>query len=363
MSPLFAAAVVATVTTIAGMPGVPGFHDGAASSALFNKPTALTIDASTGDLYVIDRINQRVRKVAAEGAVSSLPSSAEGFNFDGPASGGIAQFSNSPTTFPGAYRSSIFVCDTGRHAIERISAFDGVRVEAGLLDRPGFNDGSYLAALFDTPTQIIIADDYGTAFVCDTGNHAIRELDRLVGFGGDDGYTVRTLAGSGTAGSADGIAQNASFSAPRGIAIAPGGSIYVSDTGNHTIRVITRPGAYVQTIAGRAGEAGWDDAVGTDSRFNSPTGIAVDEKGFAYVADTGNCVIRSVSPSGVVSTIAGTAGVCGFADGAGRQALFNGPVGIVSAANGVLYVADTSNHVIRKVVLTDAPPRRRVAPR
>ncbi|GAB3095063.1 gluconolaconase [Lysobacter terrae] len=160
---------------------------------------------------------------------------------------------------------------------------------------------------------------------------------------------VRLVAGDGVRGFRDGVALQARFSDPYGIARADDGTLYVADAGDsNRIRRIGRDGA-VTTWTGSA--EGFRDGVGASAAFNTPSGIALDHAGYLYVADTGNHAIRKVAPDGAVTTLAGT-GVAGFRDGPGAQAQFNGPIGVAVDAAGQVYVADTYNDRIR-VIGTD----------
>ncbi|MDQ6963150.1 MAG: hypothetical protein Q9M28_11610, partial [Mariprofundaceae bacterium] len=148
--------------------------------------------------------------------------------------------------------------------------------------------------------------------------------------------TVTTVAGNPWF--ADGLGTAARFYNPQGIAVDASGSLYLADTSNHRIRKISALGV-VTTVAG-SGVAGFADGVGTAARFYNPRGITVDASGTLYVADTSNHRIRKISASGVVTTVAGS-GVAGFADATGTAAQFNTPIGITVDASGTLYVADT----------------------
>jgi sugar lactone lactonase YvrE len=162
-------------------------------------------------------------------------------------------------------------------------------------------------------------------------------------------YTVSTLAGGGGTGSAfaNGTGTNARFANPWGLAVDSSGNIYVADYGNHLIRKITSTGV-VTTYAG-SGQQGAADGESSVASFNYPSGIAIDSSGNLYVADTGNCIIRKISTNGTVTTLAGTARSCGTADGQGAVARFGIPAGIAVDSSGNVYVADTGNSIIRKV--------------
>ena len=159
---------------------------------------------------------------------------------------------------------------------------------------------------------------------------------------------ITTLAGDGLAGAAEGNMPLtvARFADPYGVAVDQAGTIYIADAGdNNRIRKLTQGGA-TSTLAG--GKEGYADGQGAQAMFNTPSGIAIDGKGNLYVADTGNNAIRKVAPDGTVSTLAGS-GVAGKADGKGRDAQFNGPVGVAVDEGGVVYVADTYNDAIRRI--------------
>ncbi len=166
-----------------------------------------------------------------------------------------------------------------------------------------------------------------------------------------NGLTMTTFAGlAGFFGAADGTGPAARFRFPGGVAVdRASGTVYVADTYSHTIRKIT-PGGVVSTFAGSAGLSGSADGTGGAARFSYPEGVAVDSFGTVYVADTSNNTIRKITPGGVVSTFAGLAGVSGSADGTGTAARFSSPFGVaVDSAGSTIYVADTYNHSIRKI--------------
>ena len=173
-----------------------------------------------------------------------------------------------------------------------------------------------------------------------TSTNVIRHLSA-------DLSTITLVAGSASSGHADGPAASATFFTPLGLVHDAAGDIYVADTTNQTIRRIAADGT-VTTIAGSQGNYGYVDGTGAAAQFNNPTGITLGPDGDLYVTDVNNGAIRRVTTAGVVTTYAG--GTVGFADGAPATARFSGPRGVVAAPNGDLYVADTGNARIRRVV-------------
>jgi hypothetical protein len=180
----------------------------------------------------------------------------------------------------------------------------------------------------------------GDLYVADEFNSTIRKITPA--------GAVTTLAGSaGTPGSVDGIGAAAWFYYPQGVAVDGAGNVYVADTTNCTIRKIT-PSGQVTTLAGTAGQYGSADGTGTAARFNFPLSVAADGAGNVYVADTTNQTIREVTPGGVVTTLAGAA-TTGSSDGIGTNARFYNPEGVAIDSVGNVYVADGNNDTIREL--------------
>ena len=209
-----------------------------------------------------------------------------------------------------------------------VSTVAGFSMAVGLLDQQG------TSARFDTPSDVTVSPN-GTVYVADRVNHAIRAIS-------PSGY-VSTVAGIKAAGTTDGQGTIARFSQPQGIAVAPNGTIYVADTSNHRIRAIS-PSGVVSTVAGST--TGFADGSGSSAKFASPIAVHVAPNGTVYVADYNNHRIRAISPSGLVSTIAGD-GTQGLTDGPALNANFRNPVGLGMSSNGALYIADSNNHVLR----------------
>ena len=220
---------------------------------------------------------------------------------------------------------------------------------AGTAGNTGGNDGTNGSAQFFSPEGIAV-DTNGNLYVVDNNENTIRKV-ALVG----TNWVVTTIAGTaGSAGSADGTNGAAQFNGPVGITVDSLGQLYVADYGYNTIRKVTPVGTnwVVSTIAGTAGSGGPADGTNGSAQFNNPSGITVDTNGNLYVADFYNSTIRKVAPVGtnwVVTTIAGMAQSYTSADGTNRVARFYGPSSITIDGLGNLYVADTYNYTIRKL--------------
>ncbi len=226
---------------------------------------------------------------------------------------------------------------------------------SGASGQAGHQDGTGGGARFNDPMGLA-RDTQGNLYICDARNHVIRKVA--------PGGVVTTLAGKpGESGAVNGVGSAARFNFPADIAVAPNGTLYVADSGNHCIRAIAANGA-VTTLAGDLGSAddiSLDyggaftsvatnlDGTGAAARFNGPSGIAYAPAGFLYVSDTGNQIIRKVSINGSVTTLAGKAGEWGTTDGSGVNARFSSPMGLCIGADGDLYIADSMNHTIRRM--------------
>lgn len=257
--------------------------------------------------------------------------------------GMMAKFDN-PNGITADPVGNLYVADTNNAVVRKIDASAKVTTVAGTQGDNSEMDGFGAQARFDTP-EGIAADALGNVWVTDAGAGTIR---RIVA------DAVSTFAGSGSNGFADAIGTAARFNQPRGI-IADGlGNLYVSDSSNQVIRKVVIATAAVTTLAGGVGQTGHVDATGTAARFNEPRSLALDGVGNLYVADSANSCIRAVAlATGAVTTLAGS-GTPGGSDGVGTAAAFDNPRGLASDGLGDLYVADTNNSMIRKIVLATA---------
>jgi sugar lactone lactonase YvrE len=206
---------------------------------------------------------------------------------------------------------------------------------------PGSSNGPFYEASFNGPWGLTV-DKSGNVYVADKGNNLIRKINPA--------GTVSTLAGSGTKGASNNAVDSlATFYAPEGVAVDATGNVYVADAGNNLIRKISASGG-VSTLAG-SGSQGSANGTGTSASFNNPVGVAVDASGNVYVADAYNNLIRKITPAGVVTTVAGSGSV-GVENGTGTAASFYYPVGLVVDASENIYVADLKNNLIRKITST-----------
>jgi hypothetical protein len=235
---------------------------------------------------------------------------------------------------------NIYVSDSSNYTIRKVTTAGVVTTIAGTPGKLGSTDGPAASALFAGIGGVAI-DSSGNLYVADSGNYTIRKITPA--------GIVSTLAGvAGTRGEVDGTGSAALFYDPQNLAVDRAGNIYVADGNGDAIRKVT-PAGVVTTIAGSPLNAGAADGTGGAASFRDPTGINVDGLGNVYVADFGNNTIRKIAPGAIVTTIAGSPGVTGSADGTGSAASFNGPAGVGVDSSGNVYVADSTNDTIRMV--------------
>jgi len=317
------------VSTLAGT-GDAGAADGPGLEATFSLPAGIAIGPD-GSLYVTDIADNKIRKIAIDGTVSTYA----GMGAQGLANGSCAEATfNMPCGITFDAVGNAYVADTSNNVIRKIDPTCQISTLAGS-GKVGASDGLGTAASFYYPHGLTV-DAAGNIYVADTSNNKIRKVD--------SNGNVSTFAGTGTSSYTDGPALNATFGDPMAIAADTIGTLYVGDGDDSYVRKITN--GQVTTLAGGGG-FGLRDGPGTFAAFNGPAGIAIDANGNLFVADSGNNAVRKISPAGVVATIAG--GMLGADDGPADTASFNCPWGIAVDPNGVIYVTDSGNNKIRKI--------------
>jgi sugar lactone lactonase YvrE len=362
---------------LAGQPGASGWVDGSLVAAHFADPWSLTGDGQ-GHLYVSD--GDAIRAIdQTAGTVTTL---AGVYNQLGTTDGVGAQASLNLPSGLAFLGGTLYLADTENHTIRKIDVQTGsVTTVAGLAGQPGAVDGTGTEARFREPEGLAL-DASGNLYIGDTDNNLLRKL--VI-----SSAAVASIAGSPImAGSSDGVGAAALFNKPRAMTIDGAGNLFVADSVNQSIRMVEPTTGTVSTIAtfdtwpqglavdgtdvlasladnrivrvaadgtvttlaGSSGAQGFLDGPGDAARFNSPAGLWNDGAGTLYVVDNLNAVIRAiVLASASVSTYAGAKSL-GSADGIGGEARFSAPQGL-AADETVVYVADTGNDVIRKIVL------------
>lgn len=327
-------------TGATGATGITGITGGTGSTdsttvipALFSSPSDVAVDAA-GNLYVADYWYNRIQKISINGTVSTLAGTGNIGAING--LGKLASF-NKPSGLTVDGAGNVYVADAGNNLIRKITPDGTVSTLAGTVVAVDTSNTVTEQPLFSGPSGVAV-DAAGNVYVADAGNNRICVVS-------PSGNT-RTLAGNGNAGSNNGAGTSATFNNPTGVAVDAAGNVYVADMLNNLIRKVA-PNGTTTTLAGN-GEMGSKDGLDTAARFYFPNSLAVSTSGIVYVTDDINNLVRAIMPGGAVTTIAGT-GLAGSQNGVGAQASFNDPAGISIGASGNLYVADANNNLIRKI--------------
>ena len=303
-----------SLLTYAGALQTPGFVNATGTAARFDQPAGAAINASSGSVYIADSNNGAIRVISTTSDVSSYI---------------LGLKIGTPGAMTTDSQGNIYYADSQNNAIKQVLALDKtVWTAAYALSAPGG----------------VAVDSSDNVYFTDGGNHAIKKIAARDG-------TISTIAGNGAPGSLDGDAATATFNAPAGLVCdRAANKLYVADTLNSTLRSIDLATGAVSTIAGSAGYDGNIDGTGSTVRFRTPEGLAIDNAGFLYIADTGNSTIRICDPkTGFVLTIAGAPRETGAIDGDGVTARMTYPSAVVvdTAGTGDVFVVDTGNSAIR----------------
>jgi sugar lactone lactonase YvrE len=293
-----------TLVILAGSVSDSGNLDGNGTTARFFRPLAIASDQA-GNLYVADSTNYSIRKLTQAGIVTTLaaPPVLPATTFAGTLF--VGQMSGIALDSSG----TVYLSDSNHGTVIKVSASGTVSDFAGPADLAGSTMGAGANLTYHQPNGVAV-DAQGNVYASGGFDNTIRKVTPVGVASIFAGVVSVTQPGS-----ADGLGSSANFGGPTGLATDSAGNLYVADTGNNTIRKIT-PGAVVSTLAGKAGVTGSADGTGAAASFNAPSAVAVDSAGDVYVADTGNNTIRKITPTGVVTTVAGVAGKSGFVGGA-----------------------------------------------
>jgi sugar lactone lactonase YvrE len=328
--------VMSTVVGTGGQ-GVVGDLVTATNASL--DPTGLALDGQ-GGLYVVDRGNNRVWRMDLSAGFITILAGTGRFGRDGDGAAAVDATLWYPVGVAVGRGGEVFIADSGNGVIRRVSLQDGVisRV-AGTGGIPFSGDqGPATSANLQNPAAVTV-DAVGNLFIADTGHHRIRFVDHQTGI-------INTVVGTGDQGylGDEGPALAAQLSEPKGVVLDLHGNLYIADTGNSCIRRVSALDGVIRTVAG-TGTAGYlgDEGPATSAQLNEPTGVAVDPEGYLTIADTKNHRVRRVDPlSGFIVTVAGTGVQTNTGDGGrANNAALNSPRGVALDDTGNLYVADS----------------------
>jgi sugar lactone lactonase YvrE len=340
-APLTAQEPVEIITTLAGN-GIQGFSgdNGPAAQASLNDPTGVAVD-TRGSVYIADFANHRVRRIGKDGVITTVAGmGTPGFSGDG----GPATLSrlSFPTGVAVDAKGVLYIADYGNHRIRRVSPNGVITTLAGVGHFGFLGDGGLATqASLNSPMGVAV-DAAGVIYIADTGNQRVRYVK--------PSGIIMTIAGTGVFGffGDGGPATRAALSVPTGVAVDEKGTLYIADSFNQRVRRVG-PDEVITTFAG-GGDSLGDGGPATQANLRGPRGVAVDAAGVVYIADQHHERVRRVGPDGLITTVAGK-GTFGFSGdrGPAAEASLNSPVGVTADTQGNVYIADRLNNRIRRI--------------
>ena len=337
------------ITTVAGKgAGTYCGDGGAATEACLHQPRGVAI-GPTGSLFIADTANSRIRRVNANGVITTIAGNGDD-RFCGDGGPAVDACLESPHGVAVDPHGNVFIADTSNNRIRKVTPGGTISTYAGGGGN-GFcgDSGAATSACLNGPRGVVVDPD-GNLYIADTGNDRVRKVTA--------GGTISTVAGGGAGHFCGdgGPATSACLNVPAGVA-ADDGVIYIADTANDRVRKVTAGGT-ISTLAGR-GTDGFcgDGGQATDACLFNPRGVVLDAAGNLYVADSSNSRVRKVNPFGIISTLAGsgTRGFCGDS-GVATAACLRQPRGVAVDTLGFVVIADSSNQRVRKVGKDPLPP-------
>lgn len=328
------------ITTLAGV-GTAGLagDGGAGDSAQLRNPAAVVED-SFGNLYIADTFNNRIRKLATDGTITTIAGS-DTTTYSGDGGAATRAGLSHPSGIALDRNGVLYIADTAHHMVRKVSA-EGVISRVAGTGAAGYkgDGGAATDANLNTPMGVAV-DAAGNLYIADTLNHRIRRVT-------PDGK-IATVAGNGAAAyyGDGGAATDASLNYPQAVTVDQAGNLYIGDTYNDRVRKVTPDGTIVTVAGNGAARYAGDGGPATAASLNYPKGVAVDASGNLFIADCHNARIRMVTEDGHIHTVAGSALGYGGDGGKATSARLQFPAGVFAGMQGRIYVADTDNHRIR----------------
>jgi uncharacterized protein (TIGR03437 family) len=352
--PALACAQTYTISLVAGTAPVPpalpteGFagDSGQALNAELAAPTGIWVD-SNHNIYIVDKDNDRIREVASNGVINTVAGSSTADVYAGDGGKATSASLNRPNGFVFDSAGNMYIADTGNHVVRKVNTSGIISTVAGNNASAYSGDGGpAIDASLSEPSDVAF-DGAGNMYIADTNNNCIRIVtpDQNI-------HTFAGLCSYALFQGDGGPATSAKLNKPYSVAVGANGNVYFSDTENERLRVVT-PDGIIHTIAGN-GTAGYNDGPALQAEFSSPSGIALDASGSIYIADKGNFRIRKLLPSGIVVTVAGSGipGYSGNAAAANAEMYF--PQGVFADSSGDVYIADTQNDLVRELTISNS---------
>jgi trimeric autotransporter adhesin len=339
---------------LAGTANSAGFDSGvvSATSSYLNNPRATAVDR-LGNIYVADTNNHAIRRISLKTGLSYRIAGTSNAGYSGDGAAATNLYLYYPWGVAVDSTGSVYIADTYNYVIRRVDTTTGtMKIIAGQAYNRGYN-GEGTNAYLNYPYGVAV-DTSGNVFIADSYNHRIRKATYATG---SSGYYVSTFAGNGNAGFGiggdGGAATSSSLYYPSGVAVDLSGNVYIADTSNNRVRMISASTQIITTLAGNGvgRYSGSFVYYPKSASINSPYGISVDISGNVYFAEQGSYVIRKIEArNGTMVTLIGT-GTAGFngIEGPATAVSLSNPYGVTVDAAGNVYVADSSNQVVRIV--------------
>jgi sugar lactone lactonase YvrE len=335
-----------TITTVVGRAASSsGIGDGGPAIQASLTPTGLAFDA-TGNLYIADSGNNLIRMVTPAGVISTVAGTLSlGFGYSGDGGPATSAQLNVPDGVADL-AGNLYIADSENGCVRKVTPDGTITTVAGggFPPIPGVGDGGpATSASLASPAGLAV-DSGGNLYIADSVGNRVRKVT-------PDG-TITTVAGQGSSFSSSigdgGPATKAVLNNPNAVAVDSGGNLYIADSGNNRIRIVSTNGTITTVAGSNSGSYSGDGGPATSAGLSLPFGVAVDAAGNLYIGDTGDQRIRMVTPDGTISTIAGNGNVGSSGDGGPAiNAEFHYPTAIVLDSSGDLYVADSLNYTVR----------------